>query len=56
MYGEYLEAYEGRKIIEINPKKELPTDLMDFFSDKAKKAITRGYEDASKVLENIVIR
>lgn len=56
IYAEDLEVYEGRKIIEINPQKELPADLMDFFSDKARKAIAMGYEDALKVLENVEIR
>ncbi|VVB82303.1 Patatin-like phospholipase [uncultured archaeon] len=55
-YVKHLEVYEGQKIIEINPKKELPLDLMDFFSEKAKKAIAIGYEDASKVLENVIIK
>lgn len=53
IYDKYLGMYQGRKIIEINPKEELPADLFDFFSKKARKAIEMGYRDALKVLENV---
>jgi len=53
---EKLEFYEGRRVIEINSRKELPADLMDFYSDKTKKAIAMGYEDALRVLEYVVVK
>ena len=54
LYDEY-KNYEGLNIIEINPKEKLPIGVLDFPSDKAKKAISMGYKDAKEILKGIKI-
>lgn len=56
VYDQCLKVYAGKRIIELNPKQELPADLMDFYSNKTKKAIEMGYKDTLRILEYVVIK
>jgi len=48
-------VYEGAQIVETTFSGELPVDMMDFTSDKAKKAAKMGYEDGRKTMEQVEI-
>ena len=55
LYNDF-EVYAENQIIEINPSKKLSLGgPMDFYTDRLKKAIEMGYEDAKKVLEYVEI-
>lgn len=54
LYEQY-KAYEDINIIEINPTKPLPMGILEFSSDKAKKAIDMGYADAKEKLKELEI-
>ncbi len=54
LYRQY-ERYDDMQIVEINPVEEFPGGVLDFMSEKTKKMMNQGYEDALKTLERVKI-